>query len=194
MKPIIRKSLIGLAVACLSINPGLFAKEVGGLSIPDSIKLGPESTELVLNGAGVRIKYFQKIYVAGLYLPKRANSENEILAMPGYKRLSMHFIYREVDKDKVVAAWNEGLENNQDPASLASLRQRLEAFNQYFDTMHQGDEVLLDYYPDEGTKVTVKGEYKGAIAGEDFYKALIEVWIGRDPVDSDLKEALLGGG
>ncbi len=153
MKFITIKSLVGLAAACLSINPALFAKEVGGIAIPENLKLGPESTELVLNGAGVRKKFFQKIYVAGLYLSKRADSVEEVLAMPGYKRISMHFIYSEVSQDKIVDAWNEGLENNQDAASLTSLRPRLEAFNRYFETMHAGDEILLDYFPDEGTKV-----------------------------------------
>ena len=31
------------------------------------------------------------------------------------------------------------------------------------------------------------------IAGEDFYRALLRIWIGDKPVQDDLKKALLGG-
>ncbi len=31
------------------------------------------------------------------------------------------------------------------------------------------------------------------IAGEDFYRALLRIWLGDRPVQDDLKKALLGG-
>ena len=30
------------------------------------------------------------------------------------------------------------------------------------------------------------------IAGEDFYRALLRIWLGNKPVQDDLKQALLG--
>ena len=44
-----------------------------------------------------------------------------------------------------------------------------------------------------GTQVTVDGKATGApIAGEDFYRALLRVWLGDNPVQADLKKSLLG--
>jgi hypothetical protein len=38
------------------------------------------------------------------------------------------------------------------------------------------------------------GQGTGApIAGEDFYQALLRIWLGPQPVQDDLKKALLGG-
>jgi hypothetical protein len=53
--------------------------------------------------------------------------------------------------------------------------------------------VLIDWLPENGTRLTVNGQVKGKdIAGEDFYKALLKIWLGNKPVQDDLKQALLG--
>ena len=138
-------------------------------------------------------KYFFKIYVAGLYLPSRQTSSEAILKLLGPKRVRMHFLYKEVDRDKLVTGWQEGFENNLANASLAQLAPRLAKFNHLFRTMHRGDVIDLDYQPEEGTQVLFNGELQGMIEGDDFYAALLKVWLGQQPADADLKTALLKG-
>jgi len=46
--------------------------------------------------------------------------------------------------------------------------------------------------PGKGTVVTAKGTEKGTIEGKDFADALFAVWLGPNPVQEDLKKALLG--
>ena len=53
------------------------------------------------------------------------------------------------------------------------------------------NEVLLDYLPGQGTRVTIKGDVKGVIDGKDFNDALLNIWLGDEPADDDLKEAML---
>ena len=55
-----------------------------------------------------------------------------------------------------------------------------------------GDVIYLDYIPSTGTQVTFNGEKKPVIEGADFYAALLDVWLGEEPADDDLKDALLG--
>src|ERR1700749_1889311 len=43
---------------------------VGGVDVPDTANVA--DTPLVLNGAGVRVKFFFKIYVGGLYLAAKS--------------------------------------------------------------------------------------------------------------------------
>ena len=62
----------------------------------------------------------------------------------------------------------------------------------YFPDLKAGDVVLLDYVPVQGTYVTINTEKKGVIEGADFYAALLDVWLGEDPADDDLKDAMLG--
>ena len=57
-----------------------------------------------------------------------------------------------------------------------------------------GDVINFDYAPDSGTRITVNGQPRGnAIPGQDFYAAVIRIWIGDKPVDDGLKKGLLGG-
>jgi hypothetical protein len=51
---------------------------------------------------------------------------------------------------------------------------------------------LLDYIPEIGTRVTVNGEEKMTIPGEDFFRAMLTIWIGNKPVDGRLRDAMLG--
>ena len=56
-----------LIAALLSV-PGLHAAEVAGVKVDDKIRVG--SSDLVLNGAGLRSKVFIKVYVGALYVGK----------------------------------------------------------------------------------------------------------------------------
>ncbi|MET0620584.1 MAG: chalcone isomerase family protein, partial [Thermoanaerobaculia bacterium] len=42
------------------------------------------------------------------------------------------------------------------------------------------------------TQVVVRGTTAGTVTGRDFADALFAVWLGPDPVQADLKLALLG--
>ena len=57
----------------------------------------------------------------------------------------------------------------------------------------EGDQIVMTYVPGKGTIVSVKGAEKGVIEGKDFADALFAVWLGANPVQEDLKKALLGG-
>jgi len=184
---------LGLLLAGLVFSPLTAAREVAGINMPDTVQLSAGTPPLVLNGAGIRRKFFFKIYVAGLYLPSHQTSTEAVLSLPGPKRVRMQFLYKEVERDKLVTGWQEGFENNLDKASLEQLAPRLAKFNQLFRTMRRGDVINLDYQPEEGTRVIVNGNLQGVIEGADFYAALLQVWLGEKPADADLKTALLVG-
>jgi hypothetical protein len=168
------------------------ASEFHDIRFADQVTIPGTRQALQLNGIGYRSKFFFKIYIGALYTVTRVKTPEEVLSLTGPKRLLMHFLYSEVSREKLVDAWNEGFEENTPVGDLAKLRKRIDQFNAMFPTLHSGDEVLLDYIPGKGTVVTIKGENKGVIKGEDFNHALLNIWFGREPADSDLEEALLG--
>ena len=184
---------IGLLLLGLVFNHSVLAREVAGVDLPETIQLSPDSAPLLLNGAGIRKKFFVKVYVAGLYLPSQQTSTEAIVSLPGSKRVRMHFLYKEVERKKLVSGWQEGFENNLDSTNLEQLAPRLTKFNQLFRSMHRDDVIDLDYLPEEGTRVLFNGELQGTIEGADFYTALLKVWLGGSPADSKLKKALLAG-
>ncbi len=182
-----------LMVCCLLLCavPAL-AREVAGVSIPESVAAA-DGTELVLNGAGIRSKLFFKIYVAGLYLEHPAADAATVLADTGHKRMLMHFLYDKVDREKLIGAWNEGFAGNLSEEARGTLAERIDKFNAMFDTVEEGDTIVLDYVPGQGTSVSVAGQARGVIEGKDFSDALFSIWLGAKPVTAELKRELLGG-
>jgi len=176
------------AVFSLSLN----ARQLDNVTLPDSITLNGTDAAIHLNGMGYRTKFIFKVYVAGLYTQSNVNSRDAVQSLTGPKRIVMHMVYDEVSREKMTAAWNEGFEENNTDEQLEKLKQRLQTFINYFSDLKEDDVVLLDYIPQLGTRVTIKDEEKGVIAGADFYTALLDVWLGNEPADDDLKEAMLG--
>lgn len=178
-----------LLCLCFSLSHAL---EVAGIDLQEKVVLPGEETPLVLNGAGIRKKFFFKIYLASLYLPQKQSDPRQIVDSDQPKRLQMDMIYSKVDKEKFVEGWNEGFSANQSADDLAALRERLERFNAMFETLVEGDRVVLDYLPGMGTRVTIKGVERGVLPGHDFNRALLQVWLGDSPVTGSLKQDLLG--
>jgi hypothetical protein len=178
------------ALALLLTSGVLEARTVAGVKLPDMATVGGKS--LVLNGAGVRSKFFVKVYVGALYLPSKSKSAS-VAIKSAPKRLLMHFIYSKVERDKIVDAWNEGFAANTGKGEMAALKSRIARFNGMFGDISEGQQIVLDYIPDKGTSVKVAGKHKGTIEGDDFHQALMRIWFGKKPVTSDLKKGLLGG-
>lgn len=183
-----------LALVALLAAPA-FAAEVAGVKVDDRIKL--ESEELVLNGAGLRTKAFFKVYVAGLYLAAKKTSAADVLALPGAKRVTMRMM-RDLSAKQLTDALDEGFRDNTPVAEQEPLKGRLAELTAIMNALQsakEGDVIALDWVPGSGTRIVLNGEPKGkAITGEDFYRALLRIWLGDNPVSGSLKRALLGQG
>ena len=185
-----RKTLLGLLFAMMALPAT--AREIAGVPLADTLQLGEPPQSLRLNGAGVRKKFFVKIYVGALYLPTPSREAAVVLAMPGPKSVHMHFLYDEVSAEKLRDAWSDGFRANQSAAQYKELAPRLAQFNSAFPAVRRGDVIRLDMVPGTGTVVWVKDEKRATIPGEDFARALLAVWLGDDPVDDGLKQGMLG--
>lgn len=165
-----------------------FGGELAGVTMADSVSVGGQS--LVLNGMGLREKYFIDVYVGGLYLPAKTTDGAKAIADDVPKRLVMHFVYSSVPAEKMVETYEEGFANVADREALADRVKRLESM---MVDMTTGDVVEFDYVPGTGTTVRVKGQEKGVIEGADFMKGLWTVYLGASPPTAALKKGLLGG-
>jgi long-chain acyl-CoA synthetase len=183
-----------LLLIALLAAPAL-AAEVAGIKVDDGIQL--ESSRLVLNGAGLRTKFFVNVYVAGLYLAEKKTSASEVLALHGAKRVSMRLM-RNLSAKQLVDALDEGIHDNTTAAERESLKGQVAELTAIMNALHsakEGDIIALDWLPGTGTRIVLNGEARGKpIPGEDFYRALLRIWLGDDPVSKDLKKALLGQG
>ncbi len=165
-------------------------KEVAGVRLAETVRAGDKT--LVLNGAGLRTKtiFKAKVYVAGLYLERPSRDAAGVIASEAVKRVELTFL-RELDRKQIGEAIAEGFERNS-KKDMPKLKARLDQLCKLIPDMKKRDELEITYLPGKGTVVSVKGTEQGVIEGKDFADALFSVWLGRDPVDKDLKDALLG--
>lgn len=181
-------------LALWTLTPPASAMVIEGVRFDDATRLGGK--ELALNGAGLRSVFVIKGYVAGLYLPERARNATVALATRGPKRLQLR-VLREVEAESFIKALNEGLRENHSELQMRMLADRLAQLQQTMTEMgaaHRGDIINFDFTPEGGTVVALNGIPRGqAIAGEDFYQAVLRIFLGDHPVDRNLKRGLLGG-
>ena len=153
------------------------------------------STELQLNGVGLRAAFIYKIYVAGLYLPTRAASGADVLAQAGPKRLQMRMLM-DGPSDEFAKAFTGGIRKRTPADQVAAMQERIDDFDHTLRSVGEvkkGDIVNLDYVPASGLSMTLNGKAVGnPVPGADLYAALLEIFIGDRANDPKLKAGLLG--
>lgn len=165
-----------------------------GLTFAGDIKLA--DTALQLNGVGWRAVAWAKGYAAGLYLPKKAGTEAQVIAQAGAKRLQLRLV-QEVDAEEFVKAFVKGVNRNTPEAERARLGERVTQFSTVIrglGKLKKQDVIDLDFIPGKGLVLSRNGTARGApVAGEDIYAALLRCFVGIRPTDPELKIGLLGG-
>jgi len=181
-----------LICVCVFMSVSLQARIISDINIPETTSHSDQSTKLRLNGAGIRTKFIFDIYIGSLYLEKKCTTSKAVYQLPGEKRVSMYFLYNEVSRDKLVSGWIEGFKNNHSPAQFKQLEPTLTKFNSFFKTVKKNDVINFNFIPTTGTLVYINKNKVGTIEDDDFFNALLKVWLGDKPADTRLKNAMLG--
>lgn len=183
---------LALASAALIALPAQ-AIEVRGVKFADTATVAGQA--LQLNGAGARVRIVIDVYAAALYVPKRDASAQGLLTQAGAKSMQI-VLLRDLTGEDFADAMIKGFRKNNSEADVTKHEARLEDIRKTmiaFGLVKKGTAIQLNFVPGSGTRTLVNGAQKGAdIAGDDFYAAVLKIWLGSKPVDDDLKEGLLG--
>lgn len=187
-----RKSLLALIICLAFTSLPASAIKIADTDVAESLTLPNSEETLQLNGAGIRKKFFMKIYIGALYLADKTPDAQAILSDDGPASVVMHILYNKISKEKITGGWDDGLIANLTSADMRAIKPRLDKFNQLFKAVQEGDDIRIDYIPGKGTEVRISGEWRGVVEGNDFFRALLKVWLGSSPVSSSLKNDMLG--
>lgn len=165
-----------------------FAENIAGIEFPNHERIS--DVPVVLNGAGLREKYWIDIYAAGLYLPTQSDNADEIIKQETAKRIKIVFIYPRVTKEQMIETLEENFEQN--PNISEETRRSIGRCTSWMEDFNRDDEIVFDYVPEQGTTIYVKGKKKGTIPGSDFMNAVYTIYLGPSPASKPLKASLIG--
>jgi chalcone isomerase-like protein len=167
----------------------VWAAEVAGVKIDDKARVA--DAELSLMGAGLRKRVIFQVYAIGLYV---RDPKADPVSQPGPKRVQIHML-RDVGAEQFIDALSEGIKENHSEAQTKALEPRVKELGATLAAIKEakkGMTIALDW-TGSATQLLVDGKPAGRpIEGEDFYRALLRIWLGDRPVQEDLKKALLG--
>lgn len=179
---------LAAALLLLALAAPAPATEVAGVALPDTAALGGKT--LQLNGAGLRSKFFVKVYVGALYLEQKASDGAAIIAADAPWLVTMTF-KRGVEKEKILGAFKEGFERNS-AADLPGLLPGLARVEAGVKDFKEGDVFTISYQPGVGSTLTPPGGAPVVVEGKKFGDALLRNWLGDKPADGALKKGMLG--
>lgn len=164
--------------------------KVAGVTIPNTVNF--EGEKLVLNGVGVREKFFMDMYVGALYLNSKSSNSSQIIAANEPMALKLHIVSKLISSEKMIDAVNEGFESSTN-GNTAPLSAEINKFKGFFkDEISQNDVFDIVYVPSRGVIVYKNSQEKGVIKGMNFKKALFGIWLSENPADKKLKQGMVG--
>ncbi len=170
------------------------ALEINEVNLPDTYTTGDEF--LVLNGAGTRVAFFNKVYVAGLWLEKPMTGGVEVAQADAPMMIRLHVLNDFFASSKhITDAFKKGFRFGMPKGDISPLQAEYDRLVAAFsDKITNHEEFDFIYIPGKGTSIYKEGELKDTIPGLEFKKVLFGIWVGeKATVNEDLTAGMLAG-
>lgn len=194
MRHSILKAILPIAASLWLIGTALplHAGEIAGIKFVDTAEVSGQA--LVLNGLGTRYRAVFKVYVAGLYLPKKSQDDKEVLAMLGAKRIHAVML-RDVEGEVLGKLLIQGIRDNTTQSEALKHLPSISKLGQAFSERKKiaaGESFTVDFNPQIGPQVSMNGKALNSQGNDSaFNNVFLRVWLGENPADHILKKGLL---
>ena len=171
---------------------GVFlALPIYGADTPDQIEY--QGSTMIKNGQGTRIIFFMKVYEGSLYLETKSANAQDIINLDAPMAIRIDVSSQMVTADAMKKALSEGLEKSTGN-NTNSIMKEINQLSSSFDTaVSTGDYYEFIYLPEMGTHVLKNSVLVELIKGIDFKKAFFGIFLSDNPIQKNLKKAMLGG-
>lgn len=165
--------------------------EVGKVVLPNTETFGEH--KLVLNGAGLREKWWMDMFVGGLYLPQKSSDAEAILNGGKVLAIRLYIVSGLINSGRMSDAVDDGFRKSTQGNSEPFL-DKMDKLKDYFNQEEINDGDVFDFLYEPGIGVVIyKNDKKlGHIEGEDFGKAFFGIWLSENPATPEMKAAMLG--
>jgi hypothetical protein len=162
-----------------------------GAVTPDQIKY--QGSTITKNGQGTRIIFFMKVYEGSLYLETKNSNAQEIISMDAPMAIRIDVTSEMVTAEAMKKALSEGLEKSTGNNTDLINKEIIQLSSSFNSAVSSGDYYEFIYLPDLGTHVLKNSELVELIKGIEFKKAFFGIFLSDDPIQKNLKKAMLGG-
>merc|ERR1711991_676538 len=179
-----KKIILTLILTGFIFSVPTYAKtEIGGVTLPDTIKVGDET--LVLNGGGIREKFWLDMYVGGLYLSQKIIESDQPMA------IFMEIVSGMITSERMIEAVEEGFQKSTGGNTIP-IQKDIETFiNAFREKIQEKDTFLISYHAGAVT-IAKNGKEITSFGNLKFKQALFGIWFGNEPADENLKQGMLG--
>ena len=162
-----------------------------GAVAPDQINY--QGSTITKNGQGTRIIFFMKVYEGSLYLETKNSNAQEIISMDAPMAIRLDVTSEMVTAEAMKKALSEGLEKSTGNNTDSINKEIIQLSSSFNSAVSSGDYYEFIYLPDLGTHVLKNSELVELIKGIEFKKAFFGIFLSDDPIQKNLKKAMLGG-
>ncbi len=168
------------------------AAEIARDGFPSETML--QDSKLVLNGTATRTVWGFGVYRIGLFLGERSSDSDRIIGVDRAPKRVRIAMLREVSEKQFADTVQESIDRNFSPEEKKQFAQELDTFLDIFRNgadLREGSIVTIDYLPGKGMVMGLDDRQIGAIPGDDFYHAILRLWLTK-PLQPSIRTGLLG--
>jgi hypothetical protein len=163
-----------------------FAAHAQPVDHPSTITVqGVTSLGLAAQATRVHLLGLVEFYDIALYVEAGKRDRLTLGAADVAKALRIRVRYTEDLRRRIALDWRRELVPLLDAAAATHLHRS-------FAAVQQGDVVLIEYAPRQGTTVRVNKAVAVAGTSHDLMLSFLDHWLGQRPVSEEIKRALLG--
>lgn len=186
-------ALVVLLAISLLAPPAARAEEAPPRELPPACEVA--GSRVILNGSAVRTVWGFEVYRIGLFLTAANHDADAILQSDRNPKRVQIIMLRSVSSDQFTGTVQQSIDRNFTPEEKTAFEGQLSSFLGFFHggaDLRPGSEVILDFVPGRGMVAALDGRELGSIAGDDFYHAILRLWLAK-PLQSSIRDGLLGG-
>ncbi|PKG80965.1 chalcone isomerase [Colwellia sp. 75C3] len=186
-----------VAILILSFTVNVSAKTVSDVEIAESIPF--EDKTLLARGAGIRSKFFIDLYVASLFSEEYIDSSKlsatdsyKVIHHPNINAIRLNIVSGLITSQRMLDSIEQGFELATDGKSKEIDAHIIEFISVFDSPIKKQDQFTFISEPGLGVHVLKNNKPLISINNEAFRQALLSIWLGSDPVDTDLQRDMFG--
>ena len=185
------KRLLTAFVTTLVMSLPVQALTVKGIDVSNTLNLDQQN--LILNGAGVRTKFFVDAYVAALYLPEKSTDAKTIIEADQPMAVRLYITSGLINAERMSESTRDGFVHSTNGNTAPIEKEMEEMISAFKEEVKDGDIFDLVYVPNSGVQVYRNGEKKTVVKGMPFKQAMFGIWLSDNNIQKSLRKDLLKG-